>query len=390
MLKNRKKISFVMLLFILIFFIKPIFSTTVESSGAGSWTTMSPMPTPRGNHGIAVHNEKIYVFGGVRYSEDLKSIVLPTVEIFDPEKNIWSTGTSMRIPRLSMGITSYNDKIYIFGGDLGGAHVDQTDKVEIYDPLTDSWSSGAPMPTARSGLVAVLVDDLIYAIGGMYKDDDQKYEKYINLGIVEIYDPISNSWSSGPSMPTPKTIPGVVVIDNNIFIIGGHHCSYLMGHKYFEIVEVLDTKNNTWTTKEPMPVGCAATNSLLLNDAIYVFELYPFENENSENILIYDVNSDVWTIDGEIPNIRWASGAAEVNNKGYIIGGRNCHVGSSPICDVNITEEFTPPEKVYEPVIKDEDNDNVNITDSETPGFEILSILFVIVLVLIWKHRKKN
>jgi hypothetical protein len=38
--------------------------------------------------------------------------------------------------------------------------------VEVYDPGTDTWVEGLSMPTARSGLSTVTLNGKIYAIGG--------------------------------------------------------------------------------------------------------------------------------------------------------------------------------------------------------------------------------
>ncbi|HIC68020.1 MAG TPA: hypothetical protein EYO90_00660, partial [Candidatus Latescibacteria bacterium] len=52
--------------------------------------------------------------------------------------------------------------IYVFGGELPGVFADN----EIYDPVADSWTQAPPMPTARHGLAAGAVDGKFYLIGG--------------------------------------------------------------------------------------------------------------------------------------------------------------------------------------------------------------------------------
>ena len=38
--------------------------------------------------------------------------------------------------------------------------------MEVYDPLTNKWTAGPSMSTARSGLGVGVVHDKLYAVGG--------------------------------------------------------------------------------------------------------------------------------------------------------------------------------------------------------------------------------
>jgi hypothetical protein len=53
-------------------------------------------------------------------------------------------------------------KIYI----LGGIELFASGGNQVYDPTTDSWSTGADMPTARGRLGVAVVNDILFAIGG--------------------------------------------------------------------------------------------------------------------------------------------------------------------------------------------------------------------------------
>ncbi|KAH6940664.1 hypothetical protein HPB50_004083 [Hyalomma asiaticum] len=55
----------------------------------------------------------------------------------------------------------------------------------------------APLNTRRSALSAAVLDGKIYALGGY---DGQEY-----LSTVEVYDPATNVWTTGPPMPSCKS-----------------------------------------------------------------------------------------------------------------------------------------------------------------------------------------
>ena len=82
-----------------------------------------------------------------------------------------------------------NSKIYAIGY-FGTAAV-----TEIYDPASNSWSTGAAMPTSRDDAAVATVGGKVYAIGGRNSGNP--------VGTVEVYDPATNTWASGSPMPTP-------------------------------------------------------------------------------------------------------------------------------------------------------------------------------------------
>jgi N-acetylneuraminic acid mutarotase len=71
----------------------------------------------------------------------------------------------MPTPRggIAAATVTSNGEIYVFGGEAPEKTFDNT---EIYNPTTDSWSTGPPIPTARHGLAAADVGGKIYVIGG--------------------------------------------------------------------------------------------------------------------------------------------------------------------------------------------------------------------------------
>jgi hypothetical protein len=74
---------------------------------------------------------------------------------------------------------------------------------EIYSPATNTWSTGPPMPTARAALAAAAAPcpggaipaGCIYAIGGV---------NGAPLNVVDVYNTFTNSWFTETPMPTKR------------------------------------------------------------------------------------------------------------------------------------------------------------------------------------------
>jgi N-acetylneuraminic acid mutarotase len=118
------------------------------------------------------------------------------------------------------------DRIYVFGGRDYGTTVGSTTVWE-YDTTRATgyrFRAVAPMPTARWAHGAASLGGKIYLVGGT---PDQVRS---STTVVDVFTPPSvasvgatGTWSVGPSMPRPHSLPGVVVspAENKIYVIGG-------------------------------------------------------------------------------------------------------------------------------------------------------------------------
>jgi N-acetylneuraminic acid mutarotase len=232
-----------------------------------TWTTRQPMPTARYSLAIAAYRNKIYCIGGAVMGS---SGPVPTGanEVYDPQTNTWQEIELIPTPRYALCANVVNGKIYLIGGSSGAPTYHWFSLNEMYDPDTNTWHTKAPLPTAVWGYESAVVDDKIYIIGGsgtgnllqIYDTqmDTWSYgascptrisggaagatlgawapEKIYVLGATDgllsynfnyVYDPGTDSWSTGNSMPTARGFLGVAVADDVLYAIGGMGLDYL-------------------------------------------------------------------------------------------------------------------------------------------------------------------
>lgn len=139
--------------------------------------TWTPFATSSGREllGVGVVNDIIYAVGG---STDGTNN-LSTLETYDPVTDSWTTETPMPTPRGGLGVGVINGIFYAVGGQLGDIQPkDPAPRAfESYSPLTNKWDSEPSMPTGRTLLAAGVINGTLYAVGG----DDQ--------GTVEAFTP---------------------------------------------------------------------------------------------------------------------------------------------------------------------------------------------------------
>ena len=174
-----------------------------------SWAAGADMPSGRAAHAAAAVDDKLYVVGGV----GLESNFLWT---YDPDSDSWATvPTTLPTPREHLAAAALDGRLYAIGGrtaELGNLSV-----VEVHDPEITSWTRVSDMPTARGGITAGTIQGKIHVAGG----EDFYVSPNCTLGQHEAFDPINDSWSTLPPLPTPRHGLASAVVDDQWYIIGG-------------------------------------------------------------------------------------------------------------------------------------------------------------------------
>lgn len=193
------------------------------SPASDAWSSKTSMLTNRFSTIAAGYDNEIFVFGGeYAQNEDSKQNFYKVVEAYNPSSDSWRKVGNMPASRLQPGLGVVGDKAYLFGGALISSWKAYKN-VYAYNFATKKWiSSGlTALPTPRIfsfGHAAPVLNDKIYLIGGATVD---KKPNVIASDKVEIYDPLSNTWQRGPSLPQPSLWGVAVVADNEIYAIGG-------------------------------------------------------------------------------------------------------------------------------------------------------------------------
>lgn len=248
---------------------EPVQLVEMYDPAANRWIARSPMPTARYSLAAAGLNGKIYAIGGSQYPGSQlngpRIQALNAVEEYDPARDTWATRSNMPNRRMGHKAAALNGKIYVIGGVLNNVEGQMitTGLVEAYEPLTDSWETKAAMPTPRTGPEIVVVNDRIYAIGGWYASNPYKFYNSI-IDAVEEYDPSTDSWNTKAPIPNRRLWPASGVVDGEIYVVGGiYYDPYNLNQKFNPLA-------NAWFPKTPMPVSGECTAGIGVNNKIYV------------------------------------------------------------------------------------------------------------------------
>ena len=177
---------------------------------------------PGGNHDIfaAVLDGMLYTSGGATsgWGYPAAPHLFDELWVYDPGTDVWRVVGHMPFHRCYNGIAVLDGEIWNVGGAI---HEEDNvrarglrlslDDVDIYNPTTDSWRSGPRLETARQEPVVVTAKGRIYAIGGAGKSDA--------LDSMESIGPGEAAWRSEPPMPQPMRQYAGCVLDGIIYVV---------------------------------------------------------------------------------------------------------------------------------------------------------------------------
>jgi uncharacterized repeat protein (TIGR01451 family) len=174
-----------------------------------TWTTEAGMNDSREGPGGAAIDGKLYVAGGVEGDTD-SGTTLNTLEVYDPAADTWTRKASMNDRPNDCAAAGVDGNFYLVGGFNGSA------QIEIYNPATDYWTtSSSSMPTYVAQLGLAVMDGMLYVAGGT-PDFENIYAS------LQVYNPKTGSWTTGPNMPTARAALGAAVVDGRLYAIGGY------------------------------------------------------------------------------------------------------------------------------------------------------------------------
>ncbi|MBI5177748.1 MAG: fibronectin type III domain-containing protein [Nitrospinae bacterium] len=242
-----------------------------------------------------------------------------------PRLGTWITKTQMTARRDDASSAAVNGIIYLIGGQkVIPAGLETTGVVEAYDPATNTWTTKAPMPTARKVFATAVMDGIIYAIGGQ--------EPYGSaLATVEAYNPATDTWTTKASMPTARGSLSAAVVNGIIYAIGGEEYRVIINNtltnRRLSTVEAYDPATNIWSTKTPMGIARVMFSAVAANGMIYAMGGYDYSVYSIASMEAYNPVTDRWTAKASMTNIRMGFSTAEVNGIIYAISGNAVYGG---------------------------------------------------------------
>jgi N-acetylneuraminic acid mutarotase len=198
----------------------------------------------------------------------------------------------------------------------------------------ERWSRRAPLLDANSEIAVVEAGGKIYVIGG-YPSTRR------TMPTVQVYDPATDSWAYGPPLPMPLHHLMPASVDGVVYVIGGEFSptGFATQDVFMNTVLALDPATGEWQTRAPMPTARSSGGAAVIDGKIYVAGGRP---PRGADFAVYDPATDAWTVLPDMPTQRNHLAVAAINGKMYVAGGRFVAGVGNPSQMTNALEIFDP------------------------------------------------
>jgi len=274
------------------------------------WQTVASLPVALQDDIAAVNGGKLYAGFGFTGSADVADLYA-----YDPDSGSWSKLASAADTREGSPAHGFlGGKLYVTGGWGGDGSPDP--KLEIYDPGSDSWSTGTATPKPEAGAGNAVVGGKLYVVGGCGASTCGSTD-------VTAYDPASDSWSQLAAYPEATSWESCGGIAGKLYCAGGTTDAGTSTHTY-----AYDPGADSWTQVADLPADLwgsaytAANGKLVVTNGA-VNHGAAITNEG----YAYDPSADTWTA---LPNSNTSdyrtAGALGFYKLGGSSGGSNATV----------------------------------------------------------------
>jgi N-acetylneuraminic acid mutarotase len=205
------------------------------------------------------------------------------------------------------------------------------------------WVKAAPFPEPEEELYAVTVNGKMYVIGGF------GYMPFGNPpGLVYEYDPGPDKWTKKKILPQRVHHQAQAVYNNKIYIFGGCKMG-IFGTDAVTNVWEYDPAADNYRAMAAIPgPRCSAVAATVGNKIYLIGGIEPFENGKGSRISgrnqVFDPAANTWASAdlSPMPTTRNHAFVGAVNNKIYVIGGRQA-AGMIPYSsNTDVVEEYDP------------------------------------------------
>jgi len=227
---------------------------------------------------------------------------------------------------------SIDDRIYVFGGWRTASTL-ATGRVQVYEPLSDTWSEAAALPALVTHVGVVLDGRTVWLVGGFVGD-------HPGLATTQAwtYDVDLDVWSPAPPLPKAGAGGALVRFDRDLHWFGGVEADRDTNSADHYVLD-LDDPTAGWSSLAPLPNPRNHLSGVRLDDRIYAIggqfghDTSPVDTDDHH---AYDPSTDTWTAVASLPFPRshFEGGTLVEAGKTIIVSGRSSVIGEDALIDV--------------------------------------------------------
>jgi N-acetylneuraminic acid mutarotase len=262
------------------------------------------------------------------------------------------TGTSLAVARNDhtsslITVGPNTGKVLVVGGYGNGttnsSSLDALGSVEMYDPVTSTWTTVTSLNIARGDQTSVtLQNGQVLVTGGT--------DSYSNLlPSTELYDPIAGTWTSACDLNVAREYNAISLLQDGTVLVAGGNDGVNIATNTAEVFDpsVITTCGGAWTSVVNMiePRNTPAA-TLLIDGTVLVTGGYNVVGPNLivfSSSEVFDPRTKNWNFtSGNMTDGRYQHTSTLLQNgKVLVVGGLNANAGNTPLASAELYDPST-------------------------------------------------
>ena len=233
------------------------------------WTRIQDLPSAISHMNTVLDGRTVWFAGG--FKDGYKGHTIAEVWSYDIDGDRYTAAPLLPDTRGGGGLALVGRKLHYMGGVMKNRDTDSPDHwvldLDEWAKGSARWKNAAPMPAPRNQFGVVTFDGKIYAIGGQFHHDS----KQLDQARVDIYDPGTDSWSSGPALPKGHSHAegGTFVSGRRIFVVGGHSTPE-GGRKRIDADILALAPGGQWKVVGKLPMPLSSPAAAIIGGELFV------------------------------------------------------------------------------------------------------------------------
>ena len=289
---------------------------------------LADLPEELTSFGAAIAGGKLYVYGGHTgqahsYSNEEQSDRLWCLDLGDKSASWKEMPAGVRLQGLAL--VPWGERVVRIGGftavnDIGEDHVlkSQT-SVAVFDPQSKSWSELAPLPEARSSLDAAVLGDKVYVFGGWKLDGDSDKSVWHQTAWSLDLSDANAKWQPLAKPTFQRRAISAAAHGGKLYVIGGMQSKGGPTTR----VDVYDPKSDSWQKGPSLPgsgMSGFGSSAFAVNGKLYVSAMDGFVHE-------LDSSGEKWNTVAKSDPARFFHRMLPHKGNLLMIGGANMQIG---------------------------------------------------------------
>ena len=298
-----------------------------EKQWVNGWRQTTELLGPRAGTAAVVHNDVIYVIGGVDGRDFVATVEFAPIQK-DGDVGQWQFGPELNEARGFIDAVVSNDTIYVVGGGNGPSGHNLLRSVESAKINADG--SLAPWVTEQNAMKiprrcskVFVSGNYIYSLGGFGGALLDSVERAPILADGHL-----GEWTvEDQTMTLPRYVNAVKEVNNNAYVFGGH--DQMKGVGIVDVEWATPAKEGgigNWKKTSPLQTGRYGLSSAHYGNFVYALGgLTGLEYLTSIEFAQAQDNGELsaWKYTTDLPEPRATFSALVYNDRIYIIGGTN-------------------------------------------------------------------